>query len=102
MEDKTLKLLLLIPLYLFVIIGLFVAFNQYQLQKKIGNDPCWACGKYKSKSCTFILPSQEIRNSPKELNNFLDDLAEQNSKVETKIDYSYLQTNKKLNISLDK
>lgn len=98
MEDKTLKFLLLLPVYLFIIIGVFVAYNQYQLQKKIGDNPCWACGMYHSKSCTFVLPSQDIRDNKDKLQSFLTDLAEKNSEEGKATDYSYLQPSINLTI----
>jgi hypothetical protein len=90
MEEKTIKLLMLIPIYIFIVVLLFVAYNQYQLQKKIGDNPCWACGMYKGKSCTQVWPDQTTKDSPELMKSWLTNLANNNSVNEKTTDYSYL------------
>jgi len=105
MEDKTIKLLLLIPIYAFIIIAAFVAYNQYNLQQKLGSNSCYTCALQYSKSCTFQAPDQAIRDDPAQLKAYLTAMAEDNAQVSKTTDYSYLQSPKiltDLNISLAK
>jgi hypothetical protein len=101
MEDKTIKLLMLIPIYILVATLLVFAYNTWQNQKEIKGNYCYACGMYQAKQCFQLYPDAETYNDKDKLKLWLTNIAEGNAKVETKIDSSYLQIdNNKLNFTI--
>jgi len=100
MEDKTIKLLMLIPIYILVATLLVFAWNQYHFQKEIKGNYCYACGMYQGKQCVQLYPDKETYVDKAKLKTWLTNIAEGNAKVETKKDYEYLGPDSKLNFTI--